>query len=425
MKEYGCVCECPPIKMESGEDMTVRMLRGRYFWPTRTKDVALYTKSCDACQHFGPLRSTSRELRTILNIQPMDMLGIDFVGPINLMSRAGNKYILLAVDYFSRYMFAEATEQANGQTVVNFVRKIATVLGWPVSIYCDNASYFVKGVFPSELKERGVHLFTAPVTHPSSVGLAEKYVNLTLTALRTILRGPQTGELRVGQETFTAELPLKLWSECLSSAVFAINNRIVRTHGFTPSQLLFGISPRGHPEDFTVRDEWMLQSGLMDVTMAEWVKEGIHVGWDGQGMKLKENEDTSVWVYLNQREEDRYEAVESIMKTQQQMEEEYRRRKKGGEEKELKEGDLVLLRRAVVDKDKGRKLEPRWEGPYAVVKVGFSNVSVNLKDFHTDKTRGRHSLDAVKLYVRREEGEESNTVDLRCVPHDVSRVLEL
>ena len=97
--------------------------------------------------------------------------------------------ILTVVDYFSTYKFATATSRADGETVVNFLKGTANVVGRPKTIYCDNASYFVKGVVPGELKEKGTLLFPAPITNPPSVGLAEKYVHLLMTGLRTALQG--------------------------------------------------------------------------------------------------------------------------------------------------------------------------------------------------------------------------------------------
>ena len=70
----------------------------------------------------------------------------------------------------------------------------------------------------------------------------------------------------------------------------------------------------------------------------------------------------------------------------------------------------MLLRRSVVDKDKGRKLEPRWEGPYLVHRIGKSGVSATLIHLHTDKSRGIHSFDALKIYVPREEKEDCKGV---------------
>ena len=51
-----------------------------------------------------------------------------------------------------------------------------------------------------------------------------------------------------------------------------------------------------------------------------------------------------------------------------------------------------------MDKDKGKKLSPRWEGPYSVYRIGKSGVSVTLKDTQTDKVKDRYSMDLVKLY---------------------------
>ena len=71
-----------------------------------------------------------------------------------------------------------------------------------------------------------------------------------------------------------------------------------------------------------------------------------------------------------------------------------------------------MLRRFVVDKDKGRKLETKWEGPYVVERVGYSRVSVVLYDLLTDKRKGRYSTDSIKLYVKRGDEENENYIDI-------------
>ena len=377
------------------KDMILRMLRGRYYWPTRIRDVALYCKSCDACQRFGPLCPSRRSLKTIPNVQPMDMLGIDFVGPISPHAiNTGSRYILIVVDYFSRYLFAEATSKTDGETVTKVVRQIAQKMGWPLAIYSDNASYFVKGQFPTELEKRKVLLFSAPITHPSSVGLAEKYVHLTMTALRTILQGG-------GGEP----LPLENWEKVLPAAVFAINNRIVRTHGFSPAQLLFGFTPRGHPEDFSLRDKLVAYTGLLEEKMNSWIKDRSVEKWEEEGVlsdrEDNDGEDNDRWLQLTKIEERRRDAAMKTYETQKVLE-----KKEIGRGEPPQKGDLVLLRRFVVDKDKGRKLEVKWEGPYLVTKLSSSGVSVTLTDFLTDRVKGRYSTDALKLYVQRQLGEQ-------------------
>jgi hypothetical protein len=94
--------------LQSGHDVhghfsisaTLSNLIGRCYWPTRSADVAVYVRSCDACQRVAPLR-LSNGLRPIMQFQPMDLVGLDYYGPITPISNSGNRYILVFVDYLS------------------------------------------------------------------------------------------------------------------------------------------------------------------------------------------------------------------------------------------------------------------------------------------------------------------------------------
>ena len=342
-------------------------------------------------------------MKTILNVQPMDMLGIDFMGPISPRSTQGCRYILIVVDYFTRYLFAEAIISTNGETVVQFIRQIAQRMEWPLAIYCDNASYFVKGVFPEELSKRNVLLFPAPITHPSSVGLAEKYVHLTMTALRTILQGG------LGTERPDKEMPLNKWGDSLPAAVFAINNRIVKTHGFSPAQLMFGFAPRGHLEDFSLQDEMAVYAGILEERQKAWASNRYIEDWENEDNVVQDKTGDDKLIHLTKLEEQREHALKRTYDNQQYLE-----RSEIGKGEPPKKGDLVLLRRFIVDKDKGRKLETKWEGPYVVERVGCSRVSVVLSDLLTNKHKGRYSTDSIKLYVTRGDAkeEEGNYIDI-------------
>ena len=151
--------------------MMGRNLLGRYYWPGRLQDIARWCASCNTCQKLGPCRN-STQIQPIMSLQPMDLMGMDFVGPISPHSVNGSVYIILTVDYFSRYLFAHATKRNTGEAVVEFLSsKVAKTFGWPLAFYVDNGSHFVKGKLPSKLKEVGTKLFNAPITNPRSVGL--------------------------------------------------------------------------------------------------------------------------------------------------------------------------------------------------------------------------------------------------------------
>lgn len=65
------------------------------------------------------------------------------------------------------------------------------------------------------------------------------------------------------------------------------------------------------------------------------------------------------------------------------------------------EGDLVLLRRLELDNQKGRKLEPRWEGPYLLDKMNYHRRSGILKSLHGEREVGRYHVNDMKLFVGR------------------------
>ena len=69
--------------------------------------------------------------------------GIDFIGPFP--SSFGNLYILIAVDYVSKWVEAIACPRNDGSTVVGFIqRNILSRFGAPRTIIIDEGSHFAK-----------------------------------------------------------------------------------------------------------------------------------------------------------------------------------------------------------------------------------------------------------------------------------------
>lgn len=69
-----------------------------------------------------------------------------------------------------------------------------------------------------------------------------------------------------------------------------------------------------------------------------------------------------------------------------------------------KEDDLVMVRRHEIVKQKGMKLEYRWDGPRVVVKVSGQGNSATVKELHGEKTEKRYHVDDLKVYVTRRRG---------------------
>lgn len=101
-----------------------------------------------------------------------------------------NFYILLAVDYVSKWVEAAATQNNDAQTVLKFLRKkIFTRFGTPRAIVSDEDSHFCNKLFDNFLAKYGVRHRTALPYHPQSNWQAEvSNREIKLILEKTILR---------------------------------------------------------------------------------------------------------------------------------------------------------------------------------------------------------------------------------------------
>ena len=158
---------------------------GKYYWPSRQRDIGRWVASCEPCQRMTKMQRCG-QLKSVLQFSPMDMIGMDFIGPINPPCEAtGATYILLVVDYFSRFVFGGTMGRADQQSTMRFfVDKVAPIVGWPKSVYTDNGSHFTGSAIRKMWEDHGVMQFTAATSHPQSVGLSERYVQMIMGRIR-------------------------------------------------------------------------------------------------------------------------------------------------------------------------------------------------------------------------------------------------
>ena len=148
-------------------------LFGHFYWPTRNDDVVRWIATCESCQRVSPIQK-SGEIRPIRQLQPMDMWGMDYIGPITLSCAiTGAKYILIIVDYFSSFLFARPLLEATMSSTMDMIlNHVTSITGWPRSIYIDNGSHFTGKEIQDMFTKFGVTHFAAAISHPSAVGLA-------------------------------------------------------------------------------------------------------------------------------------------------------------------------------------------------------------------------------------------------------------
>ena len=111
-------------------------------------------------------------LQGILVVQLFDVWGIDFMGPFP--PSVGNLYILLVVDYVSKWVEAISCHKNDANTVVGFLQKnIFSRFGAPRTIISDGGSHFANKVFDRLIRRCGIKHIMSLAYHPQTNGQAE------------------------------------------------------------------------------------------------------------------------------------------------------------------------------------------------------------------------------------------------------------
>jgi Integrase zinc binding domain len=98
-----------------GIDAVFEKVKERYYWPQIFDDVRNYVRSCDVCQRRGP-PERKEPLVPLAVKEPFYQIGIDVKGPLPRTSN-GNRYIIVAMDYFTKWPEARAVENMKADTI--------------------------------------------------------------------------------------------------------------------------------------------------------------------------------------------------------------------------------------------------------------------------------------------------------------------
>lgn len=119
-----------------------------YYWPKMTKDCGKYAQECEKCQKFMPIHHvSSNELISIASPWPITKWGIDIVGSL-LQAPRHKQFMLVATDYFSKWVKAETFANIKDFDVVIFLWKnILWRFRLLTVIVADNGSQFISTRF--------------------------------------------------------------------------------------------------------------------------------------------------------------------------------------------------------------------------------------------------------------------------------------
>ncbi|CAN6576693.1 unnamed protein product [Malus baccata var. baccata] len=152
---------------------TLKVLQCGFYWPSIFKDARTFCLTCDKCQRTGNINARDQMPQvSILNVEIFDVWGIDFMG--HFPSSNGFMYILLAVDYVSKWVEAKATRTNDSKVVADFIRtNIFARFGMPRVIISDGGSHFCNRTIEALLRKYNVNHKVSTPYHPQTNGQAE------------------------------------------------------------------------------------------------------------------------------------------------------------------------------------------------------------------------------------------------------------
>jgi hypothetical protein len=316
-----------PTAAHASKERMLDKVKSQYYWPQMFEDIKEYVSSCDICQRRGRYKRTE-PLHPIPVGEPFYQIGIDYVGPLPL-TKTGNKYIIVAMDYLTKWPEAKPTKEATAETTVQFIYEdIICRHGCPGKILTDRGSHFNNKLLKILTNKFSVkHLLSTPY-HPQTNGLVERF-NRTL------------GE---SLARMSSQHPDQ-WDEYIAPALFAYRTSKHSNTRVTPFYLVYGREAKLPTDQTEVESE---------LTIID------HMATRINDLPIVRNQVKFQIEEEQQKQKDRHD-------------------KQLPKQHPLRIGDKVLYYKAILDQRRSGKLDPKWKGPYYIHQI-IGNGAYKLRE---------------------------------------------
>lgn len=340
-----------------GVRKTTDRVISQFYWPGVLMEIKRFCRSCDVCQRTIPKgKVTKVKLGEMPRIEtPFRRVAVDLVGPIEPMTDRKNRYILVMVDYATRYPEAVALPGIEAERVAEALVDMFSRLGVPEEMLTDLGSQFTSGVMKEVSRLLSFRQLTTTPYHPICNGLVEKF----------------NGTLKQMIKRMCGERP-KDWDKYLNPMLFAFREVPQESLGFSPFQLLYGRKVRG-------------PMGILKEL------------WSGEGMDAEVKSTYKYVVDLQKRLTETCKLAQDSLDRAKSRQRKYYNLK--ARTRKLNPGDQVLVLLPVDH----NKLLLKWKGPFTV-----EGTLGNGMDYHV--RIGAHvklfHINMLKQYFNRDQDKE-------------------
>lgn len=355
----------------SGYHRTYNRIASSYFWPRMSRDIRKFVTTCDVCQKVNVKRHGPLGLLQPIPIpcQPFEVVTMDFIPDLPMSSGYNN--VLVIIDKLTKYaIFTPCTTNIDEkETAKIFFDKVYMKYGMPKRVISDRDTRWSRSFWKSLTTLMGSRRALTTSHHPQADGQSEVLNQFLEVGLRTFV-GPLRDD----------------WADSLDGFAHSYNSGVQRSTGASPFFLLHGFHPT-EPE--------LLMGGRISPIPRV----------DSAGNLDAEEFAEGVRSVINQ-------AQNALHVAQTHQRTAYNR---GRLDEEFEPGDLVLINphSMALAKDlkgKGRKLLPRYEGPFEVLQK-LSPITYRIRIPSSYKIHPVISIAHLQRY--HESPEEFGTRDRR------------
>lgn len=205
---------------------TYERIRERYFWDHMLQDIATWISTCEQCIRRKRTKLTGL-LQSIHSSAPFETIGMDILGPFN-PTRNGNRYIIVIVDYFTKWVEAFAIpDQSTLEIAKKLVEEVICRHGAPRRILTDQGSNFSSALAQDIYRVLNSKKVRTTAYHPQTDGLTEKF-NHTLATMLTHYVNEYEDD----------------WDDYINYVLFAYRISVHHSTKYSPFFLLYGRQAR-------------------------------------------------------------------------------------------------------------------------------------------------------------------------------------
>ena len=157
-----------------GHMLMRKSMRTGYFWLTMETDYCQFVQRWPKCQmHRDLIHVPPSELHALTSPWPFLVWGIDIIGKISPKSSNGHEYILVVIDYFTKWVEAASYVRLTVARVAKFMRShIICRYGVPHELISDRGVHF-KGEVNKLIQEYGIQHHRSSMYRPQINGAIE------------------------------------------------------------------------------------------------------------------------------------------------------------------------------------------------------------------------------------------------------------